>query len=197
MFVLQQVDQGEGDRSSQSSVSDDKLVLRGQFDDTELVDHEGQADNTFGMKYKTLIKQALTSGHSPNRTASLIKQTEAIKKEVKLIKIKAEFSTLLKDDALSHLSLSNMCVCIYMCVCVCIYIYIYICVCVCVCVVCVYIYICVCVYIYMYVCVWCVYIYIYMCVCVCVCGVCVWCVCVYIYMLCIYYIYICVCVLCV
>jgi len=47
VFVLQQVDQGEGDRSSQSSVSDDKLVLRGQFDDTELVDHEGQADNTF------------------------------------------------------------------------------------------------------------------------------------------------------
>ncbi len=51
----QQVDQGEGDRSSQSTVSYDKLVLRGEFDDTELVDHEGQADNTFEWS-KTLIK---------------------------------------------------------------------------------------------------------------------------------------------
>lgn len=48
MISVQQVDQREGDRSSQSAVSDDKLVLRGELDDTELVDHEGQADNTFG-----------------------------------------------------------------------------------------------------------------------------------------------------
>lgn len=45
---VEQVDQGEGDRSSQSTVSYNKLVLSGEFHNTELVDDEGQADNTFG-----------------------------------------------------------------------------------------------------------------------------------------------------
>lgn len=46
MPLVQQEAKGEGDGTSQATVCHNELVLGGQFDDTELVDHEGQTNHT-------------------------------------------------------------------------------------------------------------------------------------------------------
>lgn len=50
MLHLQQEAQREGDGAAQAAVRNDELVFGGQLDDAELVDKEGQADNTWGKK---------------------------------------------------------------------------------------------------------------------------------------------------
>lgn len=47
---LQQEAQREGDGAAQAAIRNDELVFGGQLDDAELVDKEGQADNTWGKK---------------------------------------------------------------------------------------------------------------------------------------------------
>lgn len=47
MPLVQQEAKGEGDGTSQATVCHNELVLGGQFDDTELVDHEGQTNHTW------------------------------------------------------------------------------------------------------------------------------------------------------
>lgn len=50
MLLIQQEAQREGDGAAQAAVRNDELVLGGQLDDAELVDKEGQTDNTWGKK---------------------------------------------------------------------------------------------------------------------------------------------------
>lgn len=47
VILVQQEAKGEGDGTSQATVSHDELVLGGQLDDAELVDHEGQTNHTW------------------------------------------------------------------------------------------------------------------------------------------------------
>lgn len=50
VLLLQQEAQREGDGAAQAAVRNDELVFGGQLDNAELVDKEGQTDNTWGQK---------------------------------------------------------------------------------------------------------------------------------------------------
>lgn len=46
VVLIEQVDQGESDCSSQAAIRYDELVLGGELYYAEFVDHEGQTDDT-------------------------------------------------------------------------------------------------------------------------------------------------------
>lgn len=52
MLLLEQEAKGEGDGTSQATIGNNELVLRGQLNNAELVDDESQTNHTWEGEHK-------------------------------------------------------------------------------------------------------------------------------------------------